>query len=295
MRMSHICILVAALWALLGLSPALWMAIELARPGLSGEAGFARRAYIAAALLHPPAMMLAFPVVSTAALGAALYAEAGNRRLWSLFSLGLVLLAGLGVAISIPQSGSPALRDVAESEAILAGVVVLSAAGVIFAAMAVPGARKSTLTLGAIALFALVPTAGLAWIRRHDGSDSVFNDTWLVVAVQHAAGTALLIAALAVLLAWASRSRGAPLYSFSLAAGFGLVAGGGVMALAALRLGLSGMPRGYADYAEAFASDHRLAVVGGAVVGLVLLISLWQIIVRARSPSQAELTTRTFD
>ncbi len=294
-RMSHVCIAVAALWAIFGFASAAWMAAELVRPGISGDAGFVRRAYNVAGLLHAPALMFAFPVVSTAALGVALYAEAGNRRVWSLVSIGLVVLAGLGVAISIPPGGSPALRDVDESEAILAGVVTLSAAGLVFASIAVPSARRSTIIMGCIAALALVPAAGFAWLRRHLGSESGFSDTWLVVGVHHWAGTALLIAAFAVFFAWASRSRGKPRLGVSLVAGLGLLAGGGIMSIAAGRLGLSGMPRGYPDYPDAFAADHRLAAFGGAMIGLIVCAGVWHTIARLHGPSQADLTTRIFD
>lgn len=295
MRMSHVCVGIAGLWALFGLVPAAWMAIELAVPGLAGDPRVARRLYAAAALLHAPAMMLAFPVVSTAALGAALFAEAGRRPVWGVFSVGLVVLAGLGVAISIPPGGPSSLRDVAESEAIVSGVIILSTAGIVFAALAIPSARSSTLVLGVLAVIALVPAAGLAWLRRHGGAESVLSDTWLVVAVQHAAGTALLIAALAVLTAWASRTRAPPALAISIGLGLTLFAGGLVMAFAAMRLGFAGMPRGHADYAAGFASGHRLATFGSALAGAGLFASLVRLVLIVRSPTQAELTTRTFD
>lgn len=269
MRLASWCAVCAIALIIVGLTPALFVQLELASPGVQVFKGQVEAFNIAVAA-HGLLSAACAPL-AVAALGFATAAEAGTSRLWSaasVLALGCSLLLTIA-CVAIAAIDTP-IRTKAADLAVIPSALVLLLSGVVVAAT-FKSARAIPIFLWLSAPM-LAFAALLKVIMQNSGVDTALYDTYYEVASTHAIGVAIVLLTLAIFTAYVGKN--APNQP---GGWFGVLFGGLVFAVGVLTvmltasLGLTGMPRRYYDYPAAFASRQlELAICGAAVVALIV-------------------------
>lgn len=207
--------------------------------------------------------------LATAALGFAIVAEARKSRIWSAVSvlaLACSLLLTIG-SVAIAALDTPVPTKAADLAAI-PSVLVLLVSGLVVAAT-FKSARAVPIFLWLTAPALAIATL-LMVIMSNSGLDGALYDTYYELAATHAFGVAIILLSVAIFTAYVGRNTSRP------GSWFGALFGGLVFAVGvsivffSATLGLTGMPRRYYDYPEAFAPRQLELAIGGAALVVIL-------------------------
>jgi hypothetical protein len=277
MRISVIGVWTLAAVFTAGVVPAVVAQAELAAPGLqvfsSDIAGYKK-----AAVFHGLVFSVALPL---AAIGLCL-SVAGESYSRRAFRLGAVLALLVGAVVVVAAAvfawgmnpldgyGAP---PVYSSNSL--AMVALPLAALLLASFAslglTPRFRLPVILFGAPSLFARLTGLGLSAIMRTEDTGILF-DTYYALAADHALGVSIILSALGGLACWAAGAERRLRWWLCLLAGGMLLFTGLAAVMITAQLGLAGMPRGYVDYAPAFAEPHGALAIWWAVFGAVMLV-----------------------
>lgn len=141
-------------------------------------------------------------------------------------------------------------------------------------------------------LSAIVPLGlyGVYWrVLDVHGDTSFFNDTYYMLALRHSLSVALILFALANVSIWLGTHRVRLNVFITLILAAPIVASGAAYARQQAILGLQGMPRGYADYPQAFADGQRSASMLAFIMTAFLVIFLLRLAIAYRRRDRSSI------
>jgi len=280
LRLSNLCTLLGLVWLLLGVAAGLVAQAELAAPGVDVFSFEALVWFTHASRAHGVILLISLPLTAVAGAGFALLTERGGGRVWAGVSMACIAGSVLLAAVQIVASLSSIL--VARDAAALVLAATLTLCGAATLANAVPKgpAHRSVRLYAGAGILALIGAAGVWTLVR--GLTPSLRDSWVTTAAIHAVGVGLTLMLFAMLHRWMeSHARPGRAWLSSLHAA-GLLATGAAMSLANVQLGLSGMPRGYADYPESLTEGHLYAMTAGILFITLVLAGIARIALMGR-------------
>lgn len=277
LRLSNICILVSLFWLLLALASALVLGAELMQPGMDVFPVTQLFWFNRVASFHGVVAGLSLPLSLVLGAGFAMLGERDRRRRIFLAAgataLAFSLLLPIVEVMSWNRGGLPPSASISGRTAFASGLLVLFVVG----ANAI-AARSSRLNvwlyagLGALAGLAALASAGL--FARSFQNTGPLQGTYFETGQAHLVGTGTVLFGFAILTRWMEPYGRHPSAAVTLVHGLILAGSGAATAMAQVQLGLAGMPTGYADFPDAFADAHRLAVFAGLVFALAVFAGI---------------------
>lgn len=293
--LTRAALILSSLWIFVALAAGIVMQLELTSPGIQvyreGDVAIPQF-HGEFRLIHYIVSLTAVPVTALGALGCFKLADhrsPGHPLAIGERAAGIVLLiiaggfAMVGILYARQISGQAphltSFADAASTVSLLAGVL---------AAIRTRTSRRATAPWLVFAV-ALSLIAAVLFAIGQQATDIQHQDTYWRVAIFHAVGGAGWLLILGLLSALSAENhRPAARWLSVLLAGLITLAWTG-MVISQAQLGLAGMPRGYADYPEAFTVwQVRAGVCGAVAVAMSAFVVLRLVLLQRAAPFETQ-------
>lgn len=290
MRLSTLSLIVLGAAAVLGFLPGIIAQLEILAIGLQILPAEDPNLYSVTTTLHGAALSQAMPLAAIA-FSLSVATEALPSRLLRLIAQLLLVAGPVAFAITVWASLTHA-RDVYDlMHRNLSAYAFFLVFANIRLAITQRGARAALIVLTVLSVMALA--VGIFIDAINDSSiDSSLHDTYAEIAADHAIGISVLLGMIAGATAYVMQSHAIRTFAESFIGGGAVVLSGYFAMSFTLRAGLMGMPRGYVDYAPAFAEVLQTASIWTLALALAAAITLGLILsnLRHKPPPGPEAT-----
>jgi hypothetical protein len=280
LRLSKLSLIVLGASTILGLLPGIIAQLEILAPGLQVFPADDPGLYNITKTLHAAALSQALPLAAIA-FSLSVAAEALPSPLLHLIAR-LVLIAGPVAFAVMAWAGLTQAWDIyGAMHRNLSTYAFFLVFANIRLAITQRGARAALIVLTVLSVVALAMGMFIDAINN-SSIDSVLHDTYAVVAADHALGVSVLLGMAAGATAHVMQTRAIRTLAGSIIGGGAIVLTGYFAMSLTFRAGLMGMPRGYVDYAPAFADVLQAASVWTLALALAVIIAFGWILSNLR-------------